>query len=265
MLLAFDLDGTLLAPDSTVRARVRVALEDARAAGHLLVASTGRPWPQTEPIIAAAGGMDYGVCLNGAVIMDARTGEQLAMRTMSGEAAIESALVARRLVPDVTLGADMADGRHIWEDDFDPAMPIDMSVHRVADAVEHIDGEVLTWLVGSAMAPETVTELLRGKLPVGLEVRPSGLDMAEIASDGVNKASGLQVVGRRHGYDRDSVVAFGDGLNDLEMLSWAYHSVAMANAAPQVLNIARWQAPSNDDDGVAVVIERLLANGGLMS
>jgi Cof subfamily protein (haloacid dehalogenase superfamily) len=259
-LLAFDLDGTLLASDSSVRPRVREAIIAAREAGYILAASTGRPWPQTKPVVEAAGGMDYAVCLNGAVVVDARTGDQLAMRTMSAADAVEAAAVARRLIDDVSLGADMADGRHIWEDHFHPSMPVDISVERVKDALEHIDGDVLTWLVDSSeMGLDEVVACLHGQLPVGLEARPAGLDMAEIASDGVNKASGLQIVARKHGLTREHVMAFGDALNDIEMLDWAVHSVAMANGAPPVRDLARHLAPSNDDDGVAVVIEQLLA------
>ncbi|HEU5370178.1 MAG TPA: HAD hydrolase family protein, partial [Ktedonobacterales bacterium] len=56
------------------------------------------------------------------------------------------------------------------------------------------------------------------------------------------------------------VVAFGDMPNDLEMLAWAGRGVAVANAHPTVLQHAREIAPSNMEDGVAVVLERLLDN-----
>ncbi len=59
----------------------------------------------------------------------------------------------------------------------------------------------------------------------------------------------------------DEVIAFGDNLNDLEMLAWAGHGVAMGNALPEVIAVADEVAPTNNDEGIAVVIERLAVNG----
>ena len=61
------------------------------------------------------------------------------------------------------------------------------------------------------------------------------------------------------GIDRTDTVAFGDGANDVEMLAWAGDSYAMANAVPLALAAARHRAPSNVEDGVAQVVEQLLA------
>ncbi len=61
------------------------------------------------------------------------------------------------------------------------------------------------------------------------------------------------------GVARESVIAFGDMPNDIPMLQWAGRGVAVANAHPQLLAIASERAPSNEDDGVAIVLERLLA------
>jgi hydroxymethylpyrimidine pyrophosphatase-like HAD family hydrolase len=57
----------------------------------------------------------------------------------------------------------------------------------------------------------------------------------------------------------EEVVAFGDMPNDLEMLGWAGTSYAMANAHPDVLAAAALRAPSNEEDGVAQVLEALFA------
>jgi hypothetical protein len=60
----------------------------------------------------------------------------------------------------------------------------------------------------------------------------------------------------------EQVLAFGDMPNDLAMLEWAGTSYAMANAHPSVLALARHTAPSNQEDGVAVVLEQLFGLGG---
>jgi hydroxymethylpyrimidine pyrophosphatase-like HAD family hydrolase len=62
------------------------------------------------------------------------------------------------------------------------------------------------------------------------------------------------------GVERHDVIAFGDGLNDHEMLKWAGRGVAMGNADAATKAVADEITASNDDDGVALVVERLLAD-----
>jgi hydroxymethylpyrimidine pyrophosphatase-like HAD family hydrolase len=82
----------------------------------------------------------------------------------------------------------------------------------------------------------------------------SGDRLVEISAAGVTKASTLAMVCQELGVAADEVVAFGDMPNDLPMLTWAGTSYAMANGDPTVLAAAQHVAPSNDEDGVAVVL-----------
>src|SRR5262249_31619942 len=81
----------------------------------------------------------------------------------------------------------------------------------------------------------------------------------EIVAPGVSKASALARVCEPWGAQPEDVVAVGDAVNDLPMLAWAGVSVAVANANPAVLALATRHTASNDDDGVAIVIEELLS------
>jgi hydroxymethylpyrimidine pyrophosphatase-like HAD family hydrolase len=81
--------------------------------------------------------------------------------------------------------------------------------------------------------------------------------LVEMSGLGVTKASTLELVCAEHGVAADEVLAFGDMPNDLPMLGWAGTSYAMANAHPAVRELAGSVAPSNEEDGVAVVLERL--------
>jgi hydroxymethylpyrimidine pyrophosphatase-like HAD family hydrolase len=80
--------------------------------------------------------------------------------------------------------------------------------------------------------------------------------LLECAVRGVSKAHGLAGAADRHGVAAPDVVAFGDMPNDLAMLRWAGHGVAVANAHPDVLCVADEVTGSNLDDGVASVLER---------
>jgi hydroxymethylpyrimidine pyrophosphatase-like HAD family hydrolase len=83
---------------------------------------------------------------------------------------------------------------------------------------------------------------------------PRGL--VEASPPGVTKASGLAAVADGMGLAAADVVAFGDMPNDLEMLRWAGHGVAMGNAHPALLEVADEVTAGNGEDGLALVLER---------
>jgi hydroxymethylpyrimidine pyrophosphatase-like HAD family hydrolase len=88
--------------------------------------------------------------------------------------------------------------------------------------------------------------------------RSSPSALLEISGPGVSKASTLALCCAERGISHEEVVAFGDMPNDVEMLTWAGRSYAMDNAHPDVLAAASGRTVANNDDGVAVVIERLI-------
>lgn len=90
-------------------------------------------------------------------------------------------------------------------------------------------------------------------------VTSSGLDWVEIAAAGISKAYGTWRLCQRLGVDRSEVLAVGDYYNDLPLLSWAAHTAAPSNALPEVLEAAQQVVPSNADDGVAHLLESLVA------
>ena len=81
--------------------------------------------------------------------------------------------------------------------------------------------------------------------------------LLEISAAGVSKAAALERFCEERGIGSEHVIAFGDMPNDIPMLRWAGHSVAVRNAHPEVLAAADEVTESNDDAGVAHVLERL--------
>ena len=94
------------------------------------------------------------------------------------------------------------------------------------------------------------------------DVTHSGAPFVEVSAAGMHKAVGLARLCQDLGIEASEVVAFGDMPNDIPMLSWAGLGVAVANADPDVLAIADEVTASHMDDGVAVVVERILAEQG---
>src|SRR4029453_6227639 len=129
-----------------------------------------------------------------------------------------------------------------------------------ADALELITGPVTKLLTRHPeMDFAEFTERARQAVGEDAVVTWAGLRLVEISAAGVTKAYALERLCRRLGIDAAEVVAIGDMPNDLAILAWAGTGVAVANAQQSVLDIADEVVPSNVDDGVAVLVERILA------
>ena len=87
----------------------------------------------------------------------------------------------------------------------------------------------------------------------------AGDAFVELAAPGVAKEAALERLATDRGISADEVIAFGDHVTDAGMLAWAGHGVAVANAHPAALAAADEVTATNDEDGVALVLERLVA------
>ena len=107
------------------------------------------------------------------------------------------------------------------------------------------------------MTSAEMAEACEGLLDDHVDVTYStNLGLLELSSAGVTKATGLADAAGRFGVAARDVVAFGDMPNDVPMLDWAGHGVAMANAHPDAIEVADEVTARNSEDGVALVLER---------
>ena len=130
---------------------------------------------------------------------------------------------------------------------------------KVAGRVERLP--TTTGELGYRVGPEDLLAVARRIVPPDVAtVTQAGLDYLEICPAGVDKGTGLAVVAEAVGVDPADVLVFGDMPNDLPMFGWAgWGRVAVANAHPELLSIADAVTLSNDEDGVAVFLDRLLS------
>ena len=91
-----------------------------------------------------------------------------------------------------------------------------------------------------------------------LQITSSAPGNIEVIAPEAGKGRALAFVAEHLGLTRENVMAMGDAGNDLSMLAYAYHSVAMGNATPDVLQACRYTTASNDECGVACMIERVI-------
>lgn len=259
-MVAVDLDGTLLNSSGRVSERTREIMGRAHRSGVLVVAATGRPRPMARWITDDLEFISYVVCHNGAQTYLPDDGRVIHTRSLDPELARTAGLAAREFAPEVSLGVEHSDDSHHLEAGVAALLPLRSETPTVVDAMEHVAGDVLKVLAHSAGHDlHEFVAALGEIMPEGVESAHAGLPFAELGPVGVSKASALDRLARDHGFDASEVVAFGDGHNDTEMLRWAGWSVAMANGDPEIREGAHEVTLTNDEDGVAAVVERFLA------
>ncbi len=256
-LVAIDLDGTVLDSRGRISARTKAAISAVREAGTRVVIVTFRAYRSSKPYAAELGLHVPLICLNGALVKDASDDRVLEMFAVPPESALRAVEYGRSAGHDTCLyvgeyyvgSAEVirkfGDGyEHQWRECEDLRDALDEPTlmvrffgdHRFEQArsdLAHLDlEEVDDWL-------GDVFELT-------------------LMHKGVSKRFGLERFASDLGIAREDVMAIGDGALDAGMIAWAGHGVAMANAAVVTIDAADEVTLSNDDDGVALALERLL-------
>ena len=264
-LIATDLDGTLLDSTSSVTTRTRRALDAARARGIHVIPVTARQPIGLRAIAADAAFDGWALCSNGAYAVHLGDGRMLFAEELPAEIVRTLAEALRASIPGL-LFASVREGGEAFIAQHGYAEIADLSDHKRDP--ETMGGVPLDQVLSAPslkfvirhpeLAPTALFETLRSLGLTGFEATLSGAPFVEVMAEGVTKATGLARLCEHLGIDRVDVVAFGDALNDVEMLRWAGHGVAMAAAADVVRDAADEVALSNDEDGVARVVERML-------
>lgn len=243
-------------------ARTRSALDAVAAAGSRVVYVTGRPRRWLAPVVEATGHAGLAVVANGALVLDLDDDRVVHTSTFASDLLADVVSRLRAQVPGVLLGVEWADG-FAHEADFARGS-------SRAGGDRHQPEPIVVDDVGLGQRP--VLKLLArrdGGEPVGAEVAAALGDdaqvtwstsstLAEVSAPGVHKAATLAWLADHDGLGAQDVVAFGDMPNDLQLLGWAGWGVAMGNAEQQVKDVADEITASNEDDGVARVLERWL-------
>ncbi|MEW1974226.1 HAD family hydrolase [Microbacterium profundi] len=264
-LIATDLDGTLLDSSTAVSPRTRRALDTARSRGIHVVPVTARQPIGLRAIAADAAFDDWALCGNGAFATHLPDGQMLFAEELPAETLRALAEALRASVPGL-LFASVREGGETFVAQHGYADLAQLSDHKRDPrtmrgvALEQVlDAPSLKLVIRHPeLAPPVLFDILRDLGLTGFEATLSGAPFVEVMAEGVTKATGLARLCEHLGVARAEVVAFGDALNDVEMLRWAGYGVAMAGAEPSVLDAADEVTASNDHDGVAQVIERML-------
>lgn len=264
LLIALDVDGTILHHDGHLAPRVADAIRALEAVPQVtVVIATGRSVVATLPVMDALGLCTQGrpaVCSNGAVTVEVDEAERKGYRvvdvvTFDPGPAIE--LVHREMPHALIAVEDIGSGFKV-STNFPPG---ELWGEETVVPVEELAAEPVTRVTfrDPYATSEEFTRLVERIGLHGVSYAVGYSAWLDLAPEGVSKASGLELVRRSLGIQPHRTVAVGDQRNDLEMLHWAALGVAMGQAPPEVVAAADEQTATVEEDGLALVLERVLA------
>jgi hydroxymethylpyrimidine pyrophosphatase-like HAD family hydrolase len=270
-MVACDLDGTIVCKDGKISTRTLAALSECERLGVHVVFVTGRPPRWIAPIVELTGHQGLALCGNGAVVLDLKTNQVVRSTGLPVGTVLAVAKLLAEHLPGAAFAMETLDGyrrepgylpRHVMAPDTITG-PLEELLVDEPTVIK-----VLCRQSGSHTGELNADDMLAiarrvlgdsAEQPVEVVHSNSAGQMLEISAPGVTKATALAWLAAELGVVASEVVAFGDMPNDVPMLAWAGSGYAMANGHPEALTAARFQAPPCAEDGVAQILERLLA------
>lgn len=264
-LIALDMDGTLLKEDKTISKENFEAIKKAKEKGVKVVLSTGRPKKGIEKYLKELNLIsdeDYCVTYNGSVIQNTGTGEIISKKLLTCEDAHYLYSLSKEL--DVNIHA------------LTPSSCIAPKLSKYTElefTMNEIDFQEVDFVTLTDSTPivkimfvdepDKLSEAI-SKLPVEIYEKYTVVQSApfflEFLDKTVDKGTGVKALADSLGINKNEVICIGDAGNDIHMIQYAGLGVAMGNAFSEVKKVANYITYTNEEDGVAHVINKFILN-----
>ncbi|HIT65428.1 MAG TPA: HAD family phosphatase [Candidatus Ventrimonas merdavium] len=264
-MIVLDLDGTLTNRDKVITPATKAALMEAQERGVKVVLASGRPTCGVVPLARELELEKYGsyiLSFNGGMITDCRTGEAVYEKKLPVSANRQIIALAReeRVSSVLTYEKD----KILTTNKDCPYAQLEsrinhMELCQTEDLEERVDFAVPKFLMtddGDYLA--MVEARVKAALGRDFSVYRSDPFFLEVLPKGIDKAQSLAQLLKTLGMEREEMIACGDGYNDISMIRFAGLGVAMENAVLPARKEADFITRSNNDDGVAYVVEKFL-------
>jgi Cof subfamily protein (haloacid dehalogenase superfamily) len=262
-MIAIDMDGTLLKEDKSVSEITKEAIERARKKGVKVVITTGRPVEGITRYLKElnlVGEEDYVISFNGCLIQKARSGKVIYKSILKGSDLTYLYEIGKKLNVNMHAFSNLGcitpklskyTEFEVKANDM-PANIVDFSAIKPDEEIDKV------MMVDE---PEILEEAIK-KLPKEVydkyTVVKSTPFFLEFLNRNSNKGEGVKVLAKYLGIDLKEVICIGDAGNDLHMIKFAGLGVAMGNAFEEIKKAADYITSTNEEDGVAEVIEKFI-------
>lgn len=259
-LVATDLDGTFLDSDSNISQKNIDTVNTLTDSGCIFVIITGRMYCSVKPYLEQLNNKELVGLYQGGIIMDAFNGNVMYKTTMKNS-------IAQKIYSDaVRLGLNVqAYTDDVYIENYDEYTQLYEKMTRSkATLVDSLDdiinkGELLKLLINTSEGKvKQYYDYFMHKYSNDVSVVSSGKHFIEFTHPDANKGHALEIIAKRYGVDRKEIIAFGDHYNDIPMLKFAGMGVAMGNAVQKLKDSADFVTLSNDEDGFAYAINKIL-------
>jgi len=265
-LIAIDMDGTLLSNEKQISPANYEAIQQARENGVKVVLASGRPLVGFKKYLKELNLVsenDYAVAFNGALVQSSQGGEIISKTTLTLQdykylyklskelkvnihALTESSVISPKDTIYTRHEAEMND------------------ITNEIIPVEDVDEDTTIVKVMFIDKPELIEEIMH-KIPEEVSSKYTVVRSApfflEFLHKSVNKGAGVAALAKKLNIKQEEVICIGDAGNDIHMIKYAGLGVAMGNAFPEVKKIANFITKTNEEDGVAFIINKFILNG----
>lgn len=263
-MIALDLDGTLTNSQKEITPATKKALFEYQEHGGKIILASGRPTQGIVPLAEELKLQEYGgyiLAFNGSRIINCETQQVMYNCTLDMEVVKE----LRKLSHKYKVNMLSYEGKHIYtEDAKDSYAQIEQritkmeltQVHNIAKALTEAPNKCL--MTGEPEYLAKVEQKVREAMQNRINVYRSEPFFLELVPKNIDKAASLDSLLTQLNLTSDSLIACGDGFNDLSMIKYAGLGVAMGNAQESVKEAADFIAPTNDEDGIVFVLEKFI-------
>lgn len=265
-LIALDMDGTLLTTDKRVSEKTKTAIKAAEAKGVKIVLASGRPLSGISKFLEELDLLkedDYVLSFNGGLVQNTKTEEIVSKVSLKGTDLKYLYEISKKL--NVNIHAFSAKEGLIapkisqyteYEAEING---IDINI-KDFNEVEDDEDIIKVMMIDPQEILDPAIEKLPSEVYEKYNVFKSSPFFLEFTHKEVDKGLGLHKLGDHLGIKREEIIACGDAANDLSMVKYAGLGVAMGNAIPEVKEVAEFITATNDEDGIALVIEKFVLN-----
>jgi 5-amino-6-(5-phospho-D-ribitylamino)uracil phosphatase len=267
-LVVIDIDGTLLVRADEISRENKIALQELREHGITVSLCSGRATPAARGVLNQLGLKGYHIFFDGALVTDPDTQENLYIKSLERRLIKQALDYAQEngLIMDVFSATTCYMAQESWVADirrkYFKVQPVIKDFRYLPEAEEFIKGTLVVRSPEEKAGAERFRQRFIEAFVLSKTKTPAypDTDFINVLAPGVSKRSALEILMNHLGVKPEQVMAIGDGLNDIPLITAAGWGVAMGNAIPEVKASARYITEDVEHDGVARAIKTLVLN-----